>query len=75
MSVTDIQKSVQSVIEYFTENPDKAHSQDKPATAVLEDGLRCRVDWNGQATIITDMSKALEAVRWVRAEAGFPAWR
>jgi uncharacterized OsmC-like protein len=59
MTVTDIQKSVQSVVGYYTENPGQAIAADKPATAVWEEGLRCRVGFDGGATIITDMSKAL----------------
>jgi uncharacterized OsmC-like protein len=59
LSITHIQKSFEGVVQYYTEHPDKARSSDKPATAVMEEGLRCRVEWDGGTTIISDMPKGL----------------
>jgi uncharacterized OsmC-like protein len=70
MSDTHIQKSVESLLQYYTEHPDKARSPDKPATAVIEEGLRCRVEWAGGATIISDMPKGLGG----SATAPTPGW-
>jgi uncharacterized OsmC-like protein len=54
---------------YLVENPDAARSTDSAAIAVLEDGLRFRID--GQATpLATDMAKSVGG----GASGPTPAW-
>ncbi|MFN8455801.1 MAG: OsmC family protein [Anaerolineae bacterium] len=59
MSPHHIQKSMQGVIQYYTENPDKAISEDKPATARVEAGLRCRAPGPNGAELVSDMPKGI----------------
>lgn len=59
MSITHIKQSVEGVIGYYTENPEKARSADKPATAIVEAGLRCRANGPNDWTLISDMPKGL----------------
>jgi uncharacterized OsmC-like protein len=54
-----IRKSIQGVIEYYTQNPDDALSQDKEAVAVIEEGLRARATGPNGQTLVCDMPKAL----------------
>lgn len=70
MSVDHIRGSVQEVIKFLTEHPERARSQDKPATATIEEGLRCRVEGPYGWAVITDMSKALGG----GASAFSPGW-
>ncbi len=55
MSATHIKQSVESVIEYYTEHPDKARGPGTPVIAVMEDGLRCRIGTPDGTAIVTDM--------------------
>lgn len=59
MSFTSIRDAVHRTIQHLAERPDKARSADRPATAVIEEGLRCRVEGPHGWTIVTDMPKAL----------------
>jgi uncharacterized OsmC-like protein len=59
MSIEHIQESVKGVIQYYTENPDKAVSEDKVATAVVEDGLRCKATGPNGWELVSDMSKGI----------------
>ena len=70
MSNKYIQESLEGVVQYYTQNPDRALSADKPAIAFLEEGLRCRVDWDGGATMYSDMPKGLGG----GASAPTPGW-
>jgi uncharacterized OsmC-like protein len=54
-----IRTSIESVAAHFTAHPDDALSEDKPATAVLEEGLRFRVSGIGSWAVTTDMPSAL----------------
>ena len=54
-----IQESMQGVIEYYTQNPNKALSQDKEAVAVVEEGLRVRATGPDGQTLVCDMPKGL----------------
>jgi uncharacterized OsmC-like protein len=58
------------VIEYYTQNPKKALSQDKEAVAVIEDGLRVRATGPDGQTLICDMPKGLGG----GATAPSPGW-
>jgi uncharacterized OsmC-like protein len=65
-----IRESMQGAIEYYTQNPEKALSQDKEAVAVVEAGLRvCASGPDGQ-TLICDMPKGLGG----GATAPSPGW-
>lgn len=70
MSTHHIQKSVKSVIQYYTENPEKAISADKPATAKVEAGLRCRAVGPHGAELVSDMPQGIGG----GATAPTPGW-
>ena len=71
MSTLDnIRESMQGVIGYYTQNPDKALSQDKEAVAVIEEGLRVRATGPNGQTLICDMLKGLGG----GATAPSPGW-
>jgi len=53
--VNHIKESVERVIDHYTENPGDARGPGTPVTAVMEDGLRCRVETPDGTTIVTDM--------------------
>jgi hypothetical protein len=56
MSTNQIKESVERAINHYTENPDDARGPGAPITAVMEEGLRCRVQkQDGTAIITTDM--------------------
>ncbi len=57
MSVTHIQQSIENLTNYLSEHPDKCCHTDKAATAVLEEGLRCRAEGPNGATLVSDMPK------------------
>jgi hypothetical protein len=60
MSVLHIKESVERVISHYSENPDDARGSGTPVTAVMEDGLRCRVQkQDGTAIVTTDMSTGI----------------
>jgi uncharacterized OsmC-like protein len=65
-----IQESVQGAIEYYTQNPDKALSQDKEAVAVIEEGLRARATGPDGQMLVCDMPKGLGG----GATAPSPGW-
>lgn len=56
---THIGDSVRGVIEYYSQHPDQARSQDKEAIAVVEEGLRVRATGPNGQTLVCDMPKAL----------------
>jgi hypothetical protein len=71
MSAQDnIRESLQGVIGYYTQYPDKALSQDKEAVAVIEAGLRVRATGPEGQTLICDMPKGLGG----GATAPSPGW-
>lgn len=71
MSTQDnIRESMQGVIGYYTQNPDKALSQDKEAVAIIEEGLRARATGPDGQTLICDMPKGLGG----GATAPSPGW-
>jgi len=60
MSATHIKESVEHVINNLTENPDDARGPGTAVTAVMEGGLRCRVQkQDGTTIVITDMSTGI----------------
>jgi len=70
MSNQQIRESVKGVIQYYIENPEKGLSEDKPATAIIEDGLRCRATGVHGAEIVSDMPKGIGG----GATAPTPGW-
>jgi uncharacterized OsmC-like protein len=55
MSIERIKESLRQVVEHLAEHPQDALSQDKPATSVLESGLRCRAEGPNGAVVVSDM--------------------
>jgi len=59
MRSEEIRTAVSSVINHYASHPEEAQSEDKPARAVLESGLRVRVEGPGSWSVTTDMPSAL----------------
>jgi len=55
MASDNIRESIEKAKQYLSEHPDEARYTDQAATAVIEDGLRCRVEHTEGAIVITDM--------------------
>lgn len=70
MSIQDIQAAVKGVISYYTEHPELALSEDKPATARIESGLRCRATGGDGVELVSDMPKGIGG----GASAPTPGW-
>jgi uncharacterized OsmC-like protein len=70
MSDQKIQEAVKGVIQYYTENPDKALSEDKIATAALVEGLRSRAVNDQGFEMFSDMPKGIGG----GATAPTPGW-
>ncbi len=59
MQPDEIRNALSGVLEHFAAHPEEGKSEDKPAKAVIHDGLRARVDGPGSWSITTDMPTAL----------------
>ena len=59
MSMQHIRESVKGVIQYYTDNPGEAIGEDKTATAIVEDGLRCKAVGPNGWELVSDMSKGI----------------
>lgn len=70
MSLVEIQEAVKRVIQHYTENPDQAISEDKVATAVVEEGLRCKATGPNGWEVVSDMAKGIGG----GASAPSPGW-
>lgn len=70
MSNEEIRGSIQRAIEYLSGHADEAHYVDSPATAVIEDGLRCRVEGPKGRLAITDMPESIGGA----GSAASPGW-
>ena len=70
MTTQQIQEAVKRVIQHYTDNPEKAISEDKAATAFVEDGLRCRATGPYGWEMISDMAKGIGG----GASAPSPGW-
>ena len=55
MSSDEIRESIAKAIAYLADHPDEARYTDSPATAVIEEGLRCRVEGSAGGLAVTDM--------------------
>ena len=59
MTTEDIRTALQNAVAYLSAKPDEARYTDSAATAVIENGLTCRVRGpNGEETV-TDMPKSV----------------
>lgn len=70
MTLARIQQSLEGVAKFFGEHPEKALSTDKAATAVIEQGLRCRASGPAGETLLSDMPKGIGG----DASAPTPGW-
>ena len=70
MSTEKIRQAIAKVAEVLAEHPEKARVKNAPATALLEDGLRCRVTGPAGELIHTDMPAGMGG----GASAPNPAW-
>ncbi|WBY02844.1 OsmC family protein [Ramlibacter tataouinensis] len=70
MSMDRIKQSIGKLSAYLGEHPQKAVSQDPPAVAVLESGLRCRAQGPRGASLATDMPTAVGG----ESSAPTPGW-
>src|SRR2546428_13608245 len=59
MSVTHIQQSIENVTNYLSEHPEECRYTDPAATAVVEEGPRCRAEGPHGAMLVSDMPKAI----------------
>ncbi len=70
MTQAHIRQSIEGVAKYFGEHPEKARSTDRAATAVIEQGLRCKVSGPRGETLVSDMPKGIGG----EASAPTPGW-
>lgn len=70
MSVESIRQSIERVTGFFGEHPEKALSTDRPATATVEQGLRCTATGPNGEVVVTDMPKGIGGA----ASAPTPGW-
>jgi uncharacterized OsmC-like protein len=70
LAIDDIQECVKGVIGYYREHPDRAIAEDKPATATLMEGLRCRATSSDGVEVFSDMPKGIGG----GATAPTPGW-
>ena len=59
MSIEHIQEAVKGVIQYYTENPEKALSEDSVATAVVLNDLRCKATGPNGWEMLSDMVEGI----------------
>lgn len=55
MTLARIRQSIDNVIGFYAQHPQKARSADKAAVAVIEEGLRCRAEGPNGAVLVSDM--------------------
>lgn len=70
MSIQRIQEAVNGVIQFFGEHPEKARSEDTPATATVVAGLRCRTSNGAGFEMFSDMPQGIGG----SASAPTPGW-
>ena len=70
MPLKDIQSAIVSVEEYFKNKTEAGPRADKRATAVIEDGLRCRIQSSDGKAVNTDMPASVGGT----ATANSPGW-
>jgi uncharacterized OsmC-like protein len=57
--MTEIRESILNVRRALAAKPDAGPAPDRPAVAVMEDGLRCRAEGGDDWAIVTDMPTAV----------------
>jgi len=57
--MSDIRESIISVKSALASKPDAGPAPDRPAVAVIEEGLRCRIEGASGWTVVTDMPPAV----------------
>jgi uncharacterized OsmC-like protein len=57
--MSDIRESILNVRSALASKPDAGPAPDRPAVAVMEDGLRCRAEGGDGWSIVTDMPGAV----------------
>ena len=70
MSLRDIHKAIVSVEEHYKDKIDTGPRADIRATAVIEDGLKCRIQSPDGMAVNTDMSESVGGT----ATANSPGW-
>jgi uncharacterized OsmC-like protein len=70
MPLKDIQKAIVSVEEYYQEKIETGPKSDIRATAIIEGGLRCRIQSPDGKAVHTDMSESIGGT----ATANSPGW-
>ena len=70
MSAEQIKTALQNAVEYLTANPAEARYTDSVATAVIENGLQCRVRGPANEEAVTDMPESVGG----GGSAGSPGW-
>lgn len=70
MGQSRISEAISSAKEYLVAHPDEARYRDTKATAVVEDGLRVRVEGPDGASVATDMVTGVGGM----ASAPSPGW-
>src|SRR5919197_4553051 len=68
--MSDIRESILNVRSVLASKPDPGPAPDRPATAVIEDGLRCRTEGGHGWAVVTDMPAAVGG----GAAAPTPGW-
>lgn len=70
MSQSEIAQAITSSRQYLNDRPEKARSRDSKATAVLEEGLRVRVEGPRGWSLATDMAPGVGG----KGSAPTPGW-
>ncbi len=70
MSASEIQQAIEEVEQYLRDNAERGPQPDVPATAIVEDGLRCRIEAPDGSAIYTDMPTSVGG----SATASSPGW-
>jgi uncharacterized OsmC-like protein len=70
MHSSEIGKAVESVEQYLQAQSDPGPRADVPATATIEEGLKCRIEAPDGTAIYTDMPKSIGG----SASANSPGW-
>jgi uncharacterized OsmC-like protein len=59
MTIAQIQQSIDGVVKFYLEHPERALSTDKAAVAVIQEGLRCKAEGPDGAVVVSDMPKGI----------------
>jgi uncharacterized OsmC-like protein len=70
MAGEGIRGSIEAAIEYLAKNPGEARYTDSAATALIGDGLQCRVQGPDGSVLVTDMPSSIGG----GGEAPSPGW-